>query len=185
MSLFACKDVGPLIEYSGSKIDMQNGKMKLTQPVLLQSFEDEFGVVADETCCLPAKQGPTLTKGDGNKNLDQEGQKKYRSRVGKLRHGLGQKQPSQEHYDAVKRIMTYCVSTVNRGWQLKPDQHWNGSKEFVFVVCGLSDSNFHQCCEMHKSVSQNVTVVNGVPVLTKSTMQDTMKLSVMEAELDS
>jgi hypothetical protein len=66
------------------------------------------------------------------------------------------KQPSQEHYNAMKRIMTYCVSTVNRGQQLKPDQRWNGSKEFVFVVSGLSDLNFNQCPDMCKIVSGHV-----------------------------
>jgi hypothetical protein len=39
--------------------------------------------------------------------------------------------------------------------------------------------------ETRKSVSGNVTEVNGVPVLVKSVMQETMKLSVTEAELES
>jgi hypothetical protein len=60
--------------------------MKLTQPVLLQSFVDEFGVATDETCCSPAKQGSVQTKGDGKKALDQEEQTKYQSGVGKLRY---------------------------------------------------------------------------------------------------
>jgi Reverse transcriptase (RNA-dependent DNA polymerase) len=175
MSLFECEDVGPLVEYIGNKVDVKNGKMKLTQPVLLQSFVDEFGVVEDKTCHLLAKQGTVLTKGEGKTILDQEWQTKYRSGVGKLRYLATWSWPD----------ILNLVRKVSRHMQQPSREHWNGSNEFVFVVSGLSDSNFNQCPDTHKSVSGNVMVVNGVPVLTKSTMQDTMKLSMTEAELDS
>ena len=42
MDRFDCDEIGKLTEYIGCKIDRGNGWMKLTQPVLLQSFEDEF-----------------------------------------------------------------------------------------------------------------------------------------------
>jgi hypothetical protein len=48
-----------------------------------------------------------------------------------------------------------------------------------------SDSMYNQCPETRCSVSGNTTKVNGVLVITKSTMQEMMKLSVTEAELDS
>lgn len=44
MSLFDCDDGIPLNEYIGNKIDIGKDCMKLTQPVMLQSFIDEFGV---------------------------------------------------------------------------------------------------------------------------------------------
>jgi hypothetical protein len=62
---------------------------------------------------------------------------------------------------------------------------WDRDREFKFVVSGMSDLNFNQCPETRKSVSGNITELNGVPVLVKSVMQETMKLSVTEAELDS
>ena len=42
--LFDCDDVGEMKEYVGCKIerDVKGGSLKLTQPVLIQSFEDEF-----------------------------------------------------------------------------------------------------------------------------------------------
>jgi Reverse transcriptase (RNA-dependent DNA polymerase) len=40
MKLFECDDVGPMEEYVGNKIEMREKRMKLTQPVLLQSFVD-------------------------------------------------------------------------------------------------------------------------------------------------
>ena len=45
LARFECDDVGELKEYLGCKIDRHMddvGWIKLTQPVLLQSFEDEF-----------------------------------------------------------------------------------------------------------------------------------------------
>jgi hypothetical protein len=126
MSLFVCEDVGPLVEYIGNKVDMKDGKMKLTQPVLLQSFSDEFRVVEDKACHLPAKQGAVLTKGEGKTILDQEWQTKYRSGVGKLRYlatwsrpdimnlvrevSRHMQQPSKEHYDATQEWVRKCNS---------------------------------------------------------------------------
>jgi hypothetical protein len=43
---FECEDIGELKEYVGCKID-QNKKdesLKITQPVIIRSFQDEFGV---------------------------------------------------------------------------------------------------------------------------------------------
>jgi hypothetical protein len=77
--------------------------------------------------------------------------------------------------------MDFCLSTADRG---RVDC-WDGSKDFEFTVSGASDAAYNQCPDTRKSVSGNTTEVNGVPVITKSVMQDTRKLSVTEAELDS
>ena len=39
---FDCDEIGESTEYIGCKIERGKGWMKLTQPVSLQSFEDEF-----------------------------------------------------------------------------------------------------------------------------------------------
>jgi hypothetical protein len=62
-------------------------------------------------------------------------------------------------------------------------QRWDSAREFEFVVSSKSNSTYNQCPE--RSVLGNTTELNGVPVITKSTMQKTMKLLVTEAELDS
>ena len=41
-SRFDCNDVGLLNEYVGCKIEQDENSIRFTQPVLLQSFEDEF-----------------------------------------------------------------------------------------------------------------------------------------------
>ena len=40
--LFECDDIGDMEEYVGCKIDKEEGSIKFTQPVMLQSFKDEF-----------------------------------------------------------------------------------------------------------------------------------------------
>jgi hypothetical protein len=41
-SRFECDDLGELNEYVGCKIDRDEDYIKFTQPVLIQSYEDEF-----------------------------------------------------------------------------------------------------------------------------------------------
>jgi Reverse transcriptase (RNA-dependent DNA polymerase) len=200
MTLFECDDVGPMEEYVGNKIEISEQQMKLTQPVLLQSFADEFGVKASGEN-LPAKPGQILMKGEEKDVLSAGDQSKYRSGVGKLRYTATWSRPdilnavrevsrylqapTLVHYDAMLRIMDYCLSTASRGRKIAPVDRWDGTKEFEFVVSGASDAAYNQCPDTRKCVSGNTTEVNGVPVITKSVMQDTRKLSVTEAELDS
>jgi hypothetical protein len=168
---------------------------------LLKSFVDEFGVDEKKTVSLPAKAGQILVKSEPQDVLDDAGKTKYRSGVGKLRclatwsrpdilNSVREvsrqlKAPNKVHYQAMMKIMQFCVATSKRGRKIEPNTRWNGSKDFEFVISGMSDSNFNQCPDTRKSVSGNTTIVNGVPVVTKSVMQDTMKLSVTEAELES
>jgi hypothetical protein len=177
MQLFECDDVGPMEEYVGNKIDMCERTMKLTQPVLLQSFTDEFGVKGSGEQ-LPAKPGQVLSKGEEKDVLSESMQKKYWSGVGKLRYlttwsrpdilnavrevSRFLQAPTQVHYDAMIRIMDYCVSTPERGRKISPTQSWNGTKEFEFVVSGTADAAYNQCPDSRRSVSGNTTEVNGV-----------------------
>jgi hypothetical protein len=200
MSLFECEDVGPMVEYIGNKIKMKEGKMKLTQPVLLKSFVDEFAVDAQTKTILPAKPSQILKSSEEKDWVSDWKATKFRSGVGKLRYlatwsrpdilnavrevSRQLKHPNEEHYQAMLHLMQFCVATASRGRLLSPNDKWNGDKAFEFIVSGRSDSNFN-CTETRKSVSGNTTEVNGVPVLVKSVMQETIKLSVTEAELDS
>jgi hypothetical protein len=42
MTHFKCDNVGVMTEFIGCKVERNNDSIKLTQPVLLQSFVDEF-----------------------------------------------------------------------------------------------------------------------------------------------
>jgi hypothetical protein len=55
MAKVDCDDGGEVREFVGCKIDIDAGKhlMRITQPVLVQSFQDEFTLAGDETPKTP------------------------------------------------------------------------------------------------------------------------------------
>jgi hypothetical protein len=73
MKIFACDDQGEMEEYIGCKIEYNKSKryMKILQPVLIQSFDDEFGVSSEEPIATPAVPGTVLTKGEVDTDLHQ------------------------------------------------------------------------------------------------------------------
>jgi hypothetical protein len=87
--IFDCEDVDEMNEYVGCKIerDPEEPSLRITQPVLLQSFEDEFDLSQMGKPGLPAPAGSMLTKGD---KTDSEAvllaQQAYRKGVGTLLH---------------------------------------------------------------------------------------------------
>jgi hypothetical protein len=194
---FDLDEVGELKEYVGNKVEYnrEQGYMKLTQPVLIQSFKDEFDL-PNQIFKTPAAPGNILVSGDVT--LNQEEHRKYRKGVGKLIHlskyskpgilnavrelsRFGAK-PTKAHYKELHRCMKYCVDTKNKGLMLKPNKKWNGSKDFEFEITGDSDSNFATCPETRRSVSGWSAKLNGAPYTRKSKMQKFVTLSVTEAE---
>jgi hypothetical protein len=53
-SRFECDDLGELNEYGGCKIDINEDSVRFTQPVLLQSYEDEFDLNKTRQVFTPA-----------------------------------------------------------------------------------------------------------------------------------
>jgi hypothetical protein len=74
-------------EYIGCKIDINKNEstLQITQPVLLQSFVDEFKLPKSNPV-TPAAAGETLHADEEVKLLDDAGHSKYQSGVGKLLH---------------------------------------------------------------------------------------------------
>ena len=68
-----------------SKIEFctEQRTVKITQPVLLRSFGDEFGV-GEGTSKTPAVPHSTLQPGDESSRLDAKGTFRVRSGIGKL-----------------------------------------------------------------------------------------------------
>ena len=77
-------EVGELSEYVGCKIDYdrEKGIMKLTQPVLIQSFVDEFEL-PERKFGTPAAPGSVLVEGHV---INEEAHHQFRKGVGKLIH---------------------------------------------------------------------------------------------------
>ena len=72
-------------EYIGTKIDIdnQNRELKTTQPVLVQSLQDEFDFENPNNCPKPPAPAGTHLMASGQP-LSPEKQTKYCSGVGKL-----------------------------------------------------------------------------------------------------
>ena len=82
---FDLDEVSEMKEYVGCRVEhnKEEGWMKLTQPVLLQSFEDEFKL-PKQRYVTPAEPGTMLTKGEIP--VDGGTHRTYRKGVGKLIH---------------------------------------------------------------------------------------------------
>jgi len=204
MKQFECEDVGELKEYIGCKVERNKEEqwIKLTQPVLMQSYKDEFEIPTNEKVpTTPAIPGEVLQKGEPANYLNEDDQKTYRSGVGKLLHMMKWTRPdilnavrelsrfmsgaTLAHLSAMKRAMRYCIGTPNRGLLLKPDKAWNGDPNFEFVVSGRSDSDYAKDPDRRRSVSGYSAFLCGAPVTMRCRMQGCVTLSVTEAEMVS
>jgi hypothetical protein len=203
MKRFDCDEVGELKEYVGCKVEhnKEEGWIKLTQPVLLQSYDDEFELPKGESPRTPAIPGEVLQKGEEENQVSEKEQSKYRSGVGKLLHMMKWTRPeilnavrelsrfmsgaAAAHMKAMYRVMNYCVATPKRGLLLKPNMKWNGDPNFEFVIKGRSDSDYAKDPERRRSVSGYSTFLCDAPVTMKSRMQGCVTLDVTSAELVS
>ena len=81
---FDLDEVGALTEYVGCKIDYEKdeGWMRLTQPVLIQSFADEFEL-PDKEYATPAEPHSVLVEGQ---TINEQAHREYCKGVGKLIH---------------------------------------------------------------------------------------------------
>ena len=89
-----CNDMGTMVEYIGTKIDIDNKKYesKITQPVLVQSLRDEFDFENPNNCPeTPVPAGMHLMA--SGQPLSPEQQTKYHSGVGKLSYLTKWSQP--------------------------------------------------------------------------------------------
>ena len=87
-SRFDCHDVGEVKEYVGCKIEMdvKNRSMKFVQPVMLQSFADEFVTSISRNPRTPAEAGTVLMPGNDGSKVDKTRHTYFRKGLGKLLH---------------------------------------------------------------------------------------------------
>jgi hypothetical protein len=202
-SKFTCKREGPLKEYVGSKIDLSRdenglGKLKFTQPVLVQKLQDEFDLSEGRIPKTPAAPGQELIKSNGGNDLHGKQVTTYRSGTAicmfimqwsrpdiyNATRALSRHMsaPTTVHEEALRRLMKYVVATRNRGLILSPDAIWDGSSDFKFTIHGRSDSNYATNPDDRRSVSGGRVFLNGAPIMFRSGTQKFVTLSVTEAE---
>ena len=209
-SLWDCKDLGELEEYVGCKVERTSEMIRLTQPVKVQRFQDEFGCKGDNG---PSHRAPTTPAEPGSvleydKDKDKEQalsppeQSQYRSGVGILLHMMRWSRPdvlnrvrelSRYMSDAGEickaalfRTMNYIVATKLLGYTFKPENpgSWNGKRgnHFKFTIMGKSDSEYAKHSP-RRSVDAGITYLNGAIVKQFSKMMPIVALSTTEAEL--
>lgn len=198
--LFECDDIGDMNEYVGCKVDRSDGSFKLTQPVMIQSFGDEFEIGDVRATETPGAPGTILMPvDDDSAAVDEKWQTKFRSGLGKLLHMMRWSRPEiynsvrdlsrhaqkcgVAHIKALYRVMRYRVDTKDIGWTLKPSQQWDGKdRDFLFKIRGRSDSDYAGCPTSRRSVTGFAVFLEDAEVSVKSLMQKIVALSVTEAE---
>jgi hypothetical protein len=83
---FECEDIGELKEYVGCKINWnkKDKSLKISQPVIIRSFQDEFGVKPDFKLETTASHGDEFVPSELDDQMNLQKQNIYRSGVGKL-----------------------------------------------------------------------------------------------------
>jgi hypothetical protein len=100
-------------EYVGCKLvrNIREGWLKFTQPVLLQSFEDEFYLPIEKNKPnIPAEAGQVMARAEDGEKITQEVQSTYMSGVGKLLHMMRWSRP--EVLNAVRELSKHMTSAT-------------------------------------------------------------------------
>jgi hypothetical protein len=202
MSMVDCDDGGEAKEFVGCKIEYNRAEkwLKLTQPVLLQSFADEFQINENKCPLTPGVPLKTLQLGNKPAVLNDR-RTYYRSGVGKLLHLKRWSRPdmnnalrdlsryntnsSEEHIAALHRAMSYAIATPKRGLTLAPKGEWSGDPAHAFQITGMADASYCPYHDTTASVGGHVVFLQGAPIAEKSKIQQSTALSVTEAELNS
>jgi hypothetical protein len=178
--LFKCEDIGEVNEYVGCRVTRGTSNMKLTQPVFLQSYVDEFDLSQIRLPKTPSVPGSTLHKGNNEAILNGTALWTYRSGVSKLLHMTRWTWPDimnsvhklsrfmtgalLAHMAAMHSVMAYCAATPNCGITIMPNKVWNGSADKIFKISGRADSDYAKDVEMQQSVSRWVVFLCGAVV---------------------
>jgi hypothetical protein len=196
---FTLDEQGEMMEYVGCQIehDRKNRWMRMTQPVMVQSFKDEFEL-PDEAPLLPAPPGEVLTRIAGEP-LDAKQSSKYRSGTGKLMHMMKWTRheilnrvrelsrfmaaPTSLHLARMFRVMNYVRHTAQFGNYINPGLIWDGlNRNIEFIISGRSDAEYASDPETRRSVSGGTVFLCNTVIFAFSRMQKCVTLSVTEAE---
>jgi hypothetical protein len=198
---FDCDVIGNMDEYVGCKLERNHEErwIRFTQPVLLQSYDDEFDLGDGPAATTPADAGQILMPCKEEDAVSPAKQTLFRKGTGKLLHMMRWSRPeilnpvrelsrymktaSDAHMQALYRVLKYCVATPKRGLLLKPTGIWDGDPNYEFRIEGVSDSNYATDTTNRRSVTGYSVLLEDAPVAQKSGQQGSVTLSVTEAEL--
>ena len=87
------------------------------------------------------------------------------------------------HVMAMEHVMQFCLCSNDKGLKLQPSGTWDGNKTYKFKIRRHSDSDYAKHVEDWTSVTGYSTYLNDAPIFNKSKTQNSVTLSVSEAEL--
>ena len=118
-------------------MDKGRKMIRLTQPVIIQSFGDELNMREDGKVTTPGAPGKVLQKCTPKNKFDSTKHKKYQKGVRKLVYlshwscpdilnavrdmSCHVQCPGIKHYQAMLRCMSYCVNTKDVGIELRAE----------------------------------------------------------------
>jgi hypothetical protein len=105
---FDCDNIGELTEYIGCKIYRMEDYVKSTQPVLLQSFVDEFNTERGQLARTPAETGKVFVKVEIRIERKSSEKTKYICEVGKFLHMMRCFRPEIKH--SVRELPRFMTS---------------------------------------------------------------------------
>jgi len=196
---------GKMVEYVGCMIDRTKEYIKMTQPIKIARFKDEFGFNGggSRPPNTPSKPGSVLAiDAEGDKPATKSEHAQYRTIAGITNHMAqwsrpdilnSQREvsqflakPTKKCIEAQGRLTNYIVHTEQLGYTIKPKDAgtWDGKQNFKFVVEGESDSEYAKD-PSRRSVNCGCTYLNGSLVKMFSKMMPVVALSTTEAELYS
>jgi hypothetical protein len=173
MERFECKDCRDVEEYVGCKCKIARTKnpLKFTQPVLMQSYNDEVNL-PKKSYRMPATVGLVLVARKKEGALSPAMQKNFCSGAGEAMHAMQYSKPEtynavqdlschmhktmQNHFKAMLHVLKYSLDTAEQGLVLKPNRKWDGSQSHKFVTSGHLDSNYIKEPKDRCSVSGHV-----------------------------
>ena len=166
--------------------------MILTQPVMVQSLQDEFKLYTHgKNPMTPDKTGKVLSKGENKVSVSKEEQKTYISGIGKMLHMMKWSIP--DILNSIRKCLMIMICTMethikaitlDRGILLKPNEVWNGGRYFIFGVTSMRYSKYEKD-DLKKSVSGWYTSLNGAAKSFRIKWMPIISLSVTEADLFS
>jgi hypothetical protein len=73
----------------------------------------------------------------------------------------GMTQATEESYEAMQRVMAYCVATPSRGLLLAPEGQWSSREDEELIIKGMSDTTYASDYDTRHSVMGRMTFLNG------------------------
>ena len=187
---FKMDDRGELHHFLGMEVlrDRKKGIMTIDQRTYLEDVLKRFGMEDCKPVATPMEPNKQFSK--LREDEEQADEKLYQAAIGSLNYAaiatrpdlstavgkLSQfmKNPSNEHWAGVKRVLRYVKGTLDYGLRFVNSD--------TFELSGYSDSDWAGCVESRKSTSGFVFQVGKCCVSWSSKKQPVVALSSTEAE---